>query len=482
MASGLFSIARSALLTHQTALQTVAHNIANAETPGFSRQKAELKAGIPNRMTYGNIGTGVMLDSISRNRDILADQSYRAANGAFGESGMRRDLLTGIESIFGEPADAGMAATLDQFWSSFSDLSTLPSSGAAKAVVQQRGRQLSEMFNTYDASLTQSRDQASLRLNNTIGQVNQIAGQVADLNGRILTAEAGGNEASDLRDQRDRYIDQLSTMVGARSEPQRDGSVSVIVGNSTLVNGSSARPLKIVADPPTPPPAITPADMPFKITLGNSPDRLAPLGGEVKAMLDVINTEVPTMRSRLDALASSIVSSVNAVHNTGYVFNGNTIPGAAAGDFFNAGAPLDPVRASNFRLADAIAADPGNIAVSTDPLAPLDNNVALNLAALRNSTDSVSFVGPQGQTETAGFLSFFRTTVTGLGLSVRAATDDASVYGILTDQADTRRQSVSGVSTDEELVQMMRIQQSYSAATKLIQTADEMLQTLLDLV
>lgn len=482
MTTGLFSIARTALLAHQTSLQVVSHNVANAETPGYSRQRPMLSANTPVRLPYGNIGTGVTFNGIERQRDVLLDQSFRSAAGLLGESSMREGTLSQIEEIFGEPADAGMSATLDEFWASFSDLATSPGSLSAKAVVQQRGRQLAQLFNDYDRSLTVSREQASSRLDATVAQVNQFAEQVAELNGRIVTSEATGTVASDLRDQRDLLIDDLARIAGARAEPQKDGSISVMLVNSTLVDGTSARPLRLVQDPPVPPPAVTPSDIPVKLQLGNSVDRLAPLAGELRALTDVINHDVPTLRSRLDTLASSIVTTVNAAHSAGFVFSGNAIPGTAAGNFFDPGIVTDPVRAGNITLFSAIAADAGNIAASGDVNAPLDNSTALALSAMRNNTNAISWTGPNGESETAGFATFFRTTVTRLGLDVRGASDDVSVRSILVEQADGRRQSVSGVSTDEELIQLMRTQQSYVAATKLIKTADEMLQTLLSLV
>lgn len=482
MSSGLFGIARSALLAHQTSLQVVSQNVANAETPGYSRQRPLLSASTPVRMPYGNIGTGVRFDGIERQRDILLDRSFRTASTLLGESSYRRATLSQIEEMFGEPSDAGMAAKLDEFWSAFSELATTPGSLSAKAVVQQRGKQLAQLFTDYDAGLTQSREQTASRLSTTVAEINQLAEQVAELNGRIATSEAGGAVASDLRDRRDLLLDTLARTAGARIEPQRDGSVTVMLANSTLVDGTNARALRLELDPPTPPPAVTPSDVPVKLRLGNSADRLGPLAGELKAMVDVINTDVPALRGRLDALAASLASSVNAAHSAGYVFAGTTIPGTAAGNFFHPGTIGDPVRAGTLRLSSAIAADPANIATSGNPIAPLDNSVALALSALRNSTTAVTYSGPGGESETSGFNAFFRTTVTRLGLAVRSAEDDLIVRTTLTDQADTRRQSVSGVSTDEELIMLMRVQQSYVAATKLIKTADEMLQTILSLV
>jgi flagellar hook-associated protein 1 FlgK len=482
MSSGLFSIARTALTTHQTALQTISQNIANAETPGYSRQEAVLAANTPVRMTYGNVGTGVHVSTIVRKRDQLLDDGFRSANGELGNAELRRDGLAALEGIFGEPSDAGMSNALDQFWNAWSDLAASPSSGAARAVVQQRGRQLAGLFNSYDTQLSQQRTTAIDRLTNTVSEVNRIADALAELNVRIVASESGGHTANDLRDQRDLLIDDLSKLAGTRVFPQAGGAVSVVVGNSTIVDGATARHLTVELDVPNPPPAVTPADIPVKIRLGDAPDALTGLGGELQALAGMVNTEIPAIRGRLDAMASAIVTAVNAAHTAGYTFSGNTIPGTAAGNFFDAGTVANPVRASTIRLDAAVAANPARIAASADPNAPTDNAAATALSALRNSATAVTYTGPNGVTETGSFLGFFRTTVTRLGIDTRAADDDASVYGALAEQAELRRQAVSGVNTDEELVNMLKVQQSYAAATKMIKVADEMLQTLISLI
>ncbi|MES2521494.1 MAG: flagellar hook-associated protein FlgK [Gemmatimonadota bacterium] len=482
MSSGLFSIARSALTTHQIGLQTVAQNIANAETEGYSRQEALNVANTPVRMSYGNVGTGVSVATIIRKRDILLDDGFRTANASLGSAETRRDVMSSIENIFGEPTDAGMSNALDQFWGSWSDLATSPSSDAARSVVQQRGAQVAGLFNSYDTALSQQRVSTLDSLANTVARINQLAEQTAELNGRIVSSEIGGDTANDLRDQRDLVLDELSKLAGTRVFPQANGAVSVIIGNSSLVDGTSARPVTMELLPPVPPPAVVPSDIPVRIRLGNSEDALYPLGGELSALVKVVNTDIPALRDRLDTMASALVTAVNDAHTAGYTFPGGTIPGTAAGVFFDAGSATDPVRGGTIRLHSLIATDASKIAASGNASAPTDNGAATVLAGLRAAGGTVSYTDANGASESGSFLSFFRNSVTRLGIDVRRAEDDVTVYSALRDQADARRQSVSGVNTDEELVQMLKLQQSYTAATKLIKTADEMLQTLLSLI
>lgn len=481
MASGLFGISRSALLTHQQVLQTVAHNIANADTPGYSRQESVLSANQPTRMSYGMVGTGVHVQAIVRKRDILLDDGFRSASGQSGEAELRHGTLSAIEDIFGEPSDVGLTNALDEYWNSWSDLASTPSSQAARAVVQQRGTQVAGLLNSYDGGLNQERGYALDRMSSMIGDINQVAAQVADLNGRISQTVSGGGNAGDLSDERDRLLDRLSTMTGARSIPQNNSSITVIIGNSTLVDGSTSRALSIDLVTPIPAPTVPTPDIPVRVRLGNSVDALSPLGGQLKAMADVVNKDIPEIRSRLNTLASSLVTSVNAAHTQGYVFTGTTLPGTAAGNFFDPGTVTTPVSAATIKLSTAVASDINAIAASNDPIAPLNNSVANAVVALRNDATTVNYT--YGSTsETGSFLNFFRSTATRLGLAVNSASDDTTVSNLLVEQADIRRQSVSGVNTDEELIQMLRVQQAYTAATKLIKTADEMLQTLLSLV
>lgn len=481
MPSGLFSIARTALLSHQQVLTTIGQNVANAETPGYSRQEAVLNANTPVRMSYGMVGTGVHVETVIRKRDVLLDEGYRQAAGKAGESELRHASLSNIEDILGEPTDAGLTNALDQYWNSWSDLTSTPGSQAARAVVQQRGTQVATLLNTYDAGLNQERSFNLDRLQSVIGDINQIASQIAELNSRITESESTGGQSGDLGDQRDVLLDKLATMAGTRVVPQTDHTVVVVIGNSTLVDGNTARPVTLDLVPPNPPLASPSPDVPVRIRLGDSVDALTPYGGQLRGMTDVINKDIPELRKRLDAVASSLASTVNTAHRTGYVFTGNTLPGTAAGDFFDPGTVGNPVTAATIKLSTGVKADINNIAASGDPQAQLDNSVATAMTALRNNTTTVSY-NNGSTTETGSFLSFFRSTATRLGVEVNTAADDTSVATLLSEQADTRRQSVSGVNTDEELIHMLRVQQAYTAATKLIKSADEMLQTLLSLV
>src|SRR5689334_8017584 len=184
----------------QTIIQVVGHNIANAETQGYSRQRTTLTANTPEHWTYGSVGTGVALAKIERLRDESLDSSYRGESGDASAHRTRADLLGSVEGILGEPSDDGLAASMDAFWGAWSDLATNPSSSAARSVVQQRGAIVATTLNGFDGQLKQLRDQVQLKLTNSVADMNTLADQIATLNGRIVASEAGGTVANDLRD------------------------------------------------------------------------------------------------------------------------------------------------------------------------------------------------------------------------------------------------------------------------------------------
>src|SRR5215207_1509166 len=178
----ILSVARTAIQAQQTAMQVMSQNVANAETPGYTRQRAELAANFPQSFPYGNVGTGVTVQTVTRARDALLDVAYRNDAGNAAGSALRRDLLQEVENVLGEPSDIGLSAALDAFWSSWSDLANDPTSGAARSVVQQRGRTLAGMLNTFAQRLGDARSQANLRLDESVRSLNGLADHVAQLN------------------------------------------------------------------------------------------------------------------------------------------------------------------------------------------------------------------------------------------------------------------------------------------------------------
>lgn len=453
--ASLLSIARSALATHQRAIETASHNVANAQTQGYSRQRAELVAMSPEQTPWGTVGRGVTDLGIARARDAFLDDNFRNQSGLLQQSTTLQDLLGRIEATIGEPSDTGLAAALDDLFSAFGDLANDPAGATPRGLVQQNAQLLVQQFRRIDGAISDAAREAAERLRSGVADVNALAGQVADLNRQIL--ELGGplRRAPDLEDQRDRLLDRLAELVGARTLRRDNGSVAVIAGNTVLVDGGFSQPIQLVSAP----------GGGFGVGLANGGGTMISLGsGALRALSDVTTTYVPAYRARLDALAAGLVSEVNAIHRTG-----TTPAGATNTDFF------DPAgtTAGTIKLAPAVAASRDAIAAGATN-APGDGAVALQLAQLR-TTGVASFGG-----QTIG--AAYDDLVALVGVDVRVATQSAQAHDILVAQADTQRLAVSGVSIDEELTNLIAQQQAFIAASKLVSVADEMAQTVLQMV
>lgn len=473
--NSVMGTARLALTANEVALQTASNNLANASVDGYSRQRADLVPNAPQQVPWGWLGTGVVVSNITRVRDTVLDGNYRTQATQSGTYATRRDILTRVSGVYGEPSDAGLANTLDQFWNAWNDLANSPTSAAARSVVQQRGGQVAATLNRYAASLDQIATTERSGLAQDITDFNRYASQVAALNGQIVAAEAGGQQAPDLRDQRDRAVDAMAKLGPIQVVENDNGSATVYVAGANVVDGVSTRALSAQTDATG---AIT-----IRIAGRSTPVPLP--GGSIGARATALNSDIPAQRTQLDQLAASLVSTINSLHRTGWTAAGDAAGGAnwdpAAGptgsnvDFF------DPVgtRAATMSLSSRVASDAAYVAAGNVQNGTGNNAVAQQMAGLRTAT-SISKYGAAGQTTSFG--EYYRDQVTRLGVDTNDAESSATAYETLVQQADTLRQSQSGVNTDDELIQVTQRQQAYTAAAKVITTADEMAQSLLDMI
>lgn len=468
----ILNTAWTALSAHQHATQVAAHNISNATTEGYTRQRAALVAGVPLVTPDGVIGSGVRFAGIERYRDVLLDDAVRRESASASMFRTRYDLLSRVETAFNELGDTGFSTILDKFWSSWSALANDPGSQSARAIVVQQGRAVATELNRLDGELDILRDDTRTRLGSAVAELNQFGRAIAELNRQIVAAESGGAVAADLRDARDAALDRLAEIGPVQVIERANGAIGVSLFGVSIVDGSTANAIDVHFDGTTT----------TLRTVNGSP--ITPTDGSIGAMLDVLNREIPSIRARLDEIARAIASTVNAAHAAG-----TTPRGERGGDIFdfvgNADAPADvsKITAGNIRLAPAIDADPLNIAAGSgylDENGTLHyqagaNDVALAIAGLRDATDPAILDG-----STIG--GYFTTLVQDVGLSILSASQSASVHETLAAQAENRRASVSGVSIDEEMIRIIQHQSAYAAAARVVNAVDEMMQDLLAMV
>ncbi|MCA9763184.1 MAG: flagellar hook-associated protein FlgK [Gemmatimonadetes bacterium] len=452
--ASLLSIARTALATHQRAIDVTGHNIANANTPGYTRQRLELAAEIPLNTPYGTVGRGVRGIAVFNARDQFLDAAFRREQGTFSHADTLRSALQRVSGVLNEPSDTGIGAALDGLWSAFSDLADAPSTGASRVAVRSAAQLLATRLRDADARLTSESVALRQDFEGTVARINQLGGEIADLNRQIVARGGPLETAPDLADLRDAKIDELATLTQVRVLPRDHGAVAVLTGDAMLVDGAFAQQLET---------RTLPGGGLGAGLVGST--RLAVLGGgKLQALAELSTSGIPGVRAELDRLAQALVTTINGIHGAGMT-NG----GATGIDLF------DPagVTAGTIAVSAAVLADPTNI-VTGATAASGDNSIALQLAALRDTPFAAL------NSDTPG--AFYAGVVGSLGSIVRDATQAAEASDVVLAGIETQRQSVHGVSTDEEMVKLIQQQQAFSAAARLVVVADEMMQDVLRMV
>jgi flagellar hook-associated protein 1 len=457
--SGLFQgleIGKRALLTHQLTMTTLGNNIANVSTPGYSRQRTIVTSAQPIELASYNVGNGVVAARIVQSRDLFLTSQYRNENKSLGQWAYREKALGQVETFFAEPNDGAMGDVLNKFWTSWQDLSNDPESSAARSAVVAQAGKLVDAFHTIDRQLSDLQASANQDVLGRINEINQTAKQVANLNRQIVSEELGGQKANDLRDQRDLLLDQLSNMVDVTTAERPNGSVSVYISGLAIVDNADTFGLgtKIVQTEDN--------NVRNEIIWQGTNTAIKITGGELKGLLDVRDKDVPKYQKQLDQLAAGIVTQVNAAHRVG-----TGLSGTGGLNFFNSSF----TSAGQIQIENAIQDDPTLIAASQSG-APGDNANSLAIADLRN-VKALAF-------GTSSITEFYNTMVSTLGVDSQEAITFKGNAEVLLQQIENSRQSVQGVSLDEEMADMVKMQHSYDAAAKLISYMDDALSTLIN--
>jgi flagellar hook-associated protein 1 FlgK len=363
----------SALRTAQQLLDTAAHNVANANTAGYSRQSVQVVQSPPytypafNRSGLpGQIGTGVTVASITRVRDTFLDLQVQAQVALKGEWDTRQQELSKIETIFPEPSTSALGNTISKYWAAWQDVATDPTSTAARTALTEQASSLAMEVNRDSSQLSMVATGIDSQVSGQITNVNNIAKEIASLNGQIQRVTITGDHANDLMDQRDQLLQQLSAIVPATTLTQKDGTISVLVGGVDLVNNITARQLVAQSGPDG---HITPT--------WSDGSAVALPSGQMKALLDVRDGDLASYRTQLDQLAQGIADSTNALHERGVDANGN------AGQAIFTYTPGSV--AATLAVNPAVAADSRLVAASASPTSPGDGSVAGLIADLSNA-------------------------------------------------------------------------------------------------
>lgn len=463
--SGLFGVLNmgaGALRTNQRDLATTGHNIANAESPGYSRQTTLRRAreGAP-----GTGGAGVEVDVVERLRDRFVEREYLAGREAGAFADARASWLSQVELPFDESSTSGVGDALGELFNAFRGLSSTPRDASARVRVRSAAEGLALSLQRADASLQRTAEGIDAALADDAAQATVLAQRVASLNALIGRTSAAGGPPNDLLDQRDEAARALIEKTGGQLLDS-GSSFTVLVGGRPLVEGERAGSLATAN-------SASGARLVMRDPGGDAVDVTKQVTrGSLGAALESRDTTIADLRGRLDQLAFDVATRVNEVHRAGVGLDGvgsrelftapTQVAGAAKALSLSAA-----VRAST----DAIAA--GEPPAAGSPANPGDNRNALALAA----------VGDESRAALGGLRasSYWSRAATDAGRYSADAAGAQEAEAARLDQAMALREHVSGVSVDEEMTQVLRIQAAFQASAKIVSAADEMLQSLMKL-
>jgi len=474
---GSYEIARSGLYASERGLFVTGHNIANATTPGYVRQQAMITTApyYTYQSKYGmqQIGLGASIEQIRQIRHSFLDNIYRQENTSLGYWETRNKTFQDVQAILGEPLGTGLQSIMNQFWDAWQELSKEPDSLTIRALVLQRGEALVNHINHLGAQLDKLQDDLNSEIMVRIDEINQLTSQIAELNVLIMKNEVTGDSANDYRDQRNLLIDKLTKLIDVNVIENPYGAMTITIGGHFLVNNDKSTNLYA---------GHNEKSGLFYVPMLEGTEIEVPVeSGILKGLLEsrgIINETgntnniVSVLKKQLNTLVQTLVNEVNNLHRSGKTLDN---PPQDGQDFFMAVNPNYPLEMGNIRLNPIFSESNGlNYIVASKDGAPGDNTVALEIANLRH----VPFILDAGNI--LNMDDYYRSIILDVGTKGAEAARITASQATLVQSADANRQSIAGVSLDEEMNNMLKYKFAYDASSKVINVIDEMVETIIN--
>jgi flagellar hook-associated protein 1 FlgK len=452
----LLYTARDSLTAQSYGLSVTGQNITNVNTPGYVKRDPLLETRALGTATTGTV-TAV---GLRRATDVYIERRELTARGSASAASQHDKQLASVEALFNDLGATGMGSALDGLFSSFSALAANPNDPTARGAVLGAADAFASRANAIGDSLSDAKNELFKAAQDTTTQINEKANSIALLNRRIMAAEAQGEDAADLKDQRNNLLLGLSTLVDVRTIPDDNGSLIVQASGATLVEGQDARALSV--DLAT--------DGSLKIISGKGGGTEVTqflTGGTLAGIKEARDVDLFNVSDKLDKLVFDVGNAVNAQHAAGFGTDGTTgrnlfdVPAVTLG------------AARGIRLSSAVSGNPAAIAAaSTAASLPGGSGNAVALADIFNTPLS----GGRTAAETYGDI------VGDIGQRKAAVAQAVDTQNAIKEQVQAMRESVSGVSLDEEMVSLTKYQRAYEAAGRVLTTVDELLQDLINRV
>ncbi|MCB0377989.1 MAG: flagellar hook-associated protein FlgK [Bdellovibrionales bacterium] len=466
----MMGVGRRSMMNAQTGLHTVSHNIANKETEGYSRQRTETYSNDAQGSGKRRIGMGARAAVVRRINNPYLERQLGNEKSELATSMGRQQGLMRLEQIYNEQTVEGFNSSLTKFFNAFRELSTNPESMPRRTMVKEAAQTLSNDFRNIYGQLREVDGDINSQIEISVNELNSLMNEVATLNTRVQEVELSGGWANDERDRRDLLLKKMGEIVDIKWAEGEDSTVTVSTAHDALlVVGGMAQRVEAVRTPAREGKSEGDVDVVFYHHDYADPLQLTERikGGRLGGLLSVRAQELYGLKRDMDNLAFTIASEVNDMHSVG--FNSYNQTGIL---FFDPMATQDGA-AQNMRVNSEIMVDAGKISVARDPNRPGDNRVAIEIAELQYGKPL--FDGSLTLDE------FYNGIVGELGIKAQHVNHNVEVQGNIVRQLENLRESMSGVSIDEEAAKMIELQKQFDASARVIRTADEILDTVINI-
>lgn len=446
-----FEIAKKGLQNSQVSLNVATNNMVNAENENYTRQVANVKSSL--YLTKGNytLGTGATITSVDRVRLGFYDRQYRDNIGVYSGSATKTEALIRIETYLGSlDGSTGLKITLNSFFDSLEELSKNPESTGIKSTVKDAAISLTTSFNQISTSLLTMKEQYSSYTEEKVAETNKLLENLQTINDEIGRVTAMGSVPNTLLDERDALLDKLASIMDISVVENKNNMISVVSNGHVLVQPGMCEKLSV---------EVTNG---YEVSVKYSDGRdFKSIEGDLQAHIDITNSTIPKYMSELDTLAVDFMNAFNAIHENGIATDGTTGLKFFEGD-----------SAKNISVSADILADSDKIATSADGTAG-NNEIVLELIAInKNATIDGKY----------GVMEYYDKLNANLSGETNAMETKMNNYRVVSEEIFQLRANEIGVNTDEETINILKYQQAYSAASKIIQTINEMFETLISAV
>ncbi|TGA95871.1 flagellar hook-associated protein FlgK [Sporolactobacillus shoreae] len=500
-----------ALGVTQDAIQTTGNNISNANTPGYSRERVNLStwypypaSGINQQGGAGQIGTGVIDNSVTRITDKFVNQQVRDNVNQNGYWSSVSDAYSQMENIINEPTNTGISSVLDGFWTSLQDLAGNPGTSGTGSVVLQNGQEVADTFNYLSNSLEKVQNNLQQQITDNTSQINSYADQINVLNQEINRVEANGQLPNELYDQRDQLTQELSQLVNVKVTPVKSGgnpsplaeglySIEIVQQNgssfsppATLVDGTQLTDNHLqttidttdATNPKVNVSVVTTDTTPTTVSTLTDASGNTPFSGGLQGLIDSYTKDYPEVFQSLNNLANTLATNMDQVYaqNAGYTSSKGTF---FLGDSSDPNSP-GTVTAANIHVNTNLT---GSDIVSSASGKPSGDNSSAQAMADVIATDTYDVDGTHGTTTSASgttLKGYLQGLIGQIGVNSQSAQQLSDNSNTLLQAAQNRQSSISGVSMDEEMTNLIQYQHTYDAAAKVVTTIDTLLDTLIN--